>query len=360
MTTENKKGLSGFENLVDAKKQFKVDETFMAKDARIKALERKYEALLDEYTAVKNEYEIVMGMDLSNVNPVEVAVSPIKVRATGKNTTHQGYALAVASDWHVMETVRPEEVNGLNVYNKTIAEESVKAFWQGTYSWLQAHRGKLSIPKMGVAFLGDLITNMLHDDQAETNDGTPQEEILFAMDLIIGGIDFLLAEGNLDQLDIFCCDGNHGRDTKFTRKANRVKHSHEWLLYMFLKKWYDDRDPRVQFHIAGGYHLYVDLFGKRIRMHHGDEVSYQGGVGGLTIPMNKAIGQWDKAMRADLDIFGHFHQFLNPTKFISNGSVLGYNPYALAIKAAFEPPMQTLAIFDEKRWLTSVNRIYVR
>jgi hypothetical protein len=348
-----KKGLEGFSNHVDATKQHKVDEKINDLVSQNQKLERKYNVLLDEHVALQEENDLLTSVDLQDVTPIEV-------KPTMKGKIREGYVLAVASDWHVLETVKPEEVNGLNVYNRKIAEQSVEAFWQGVHSWLEVHRSKLAVPKMGVALLGDFITNMIHDDQVETNEGTPQEEILFALDLMIGGIDFLLKEGDLEQLDLYCCDGNHGRDTKYTRKANRVKHSHEWLLYNFLKKWYADRDERVKFNIAAGYHLYIDMYGRRIRTHHGDEVRYQGGVGGLTIPMNKAIAQWDKAMRADLDIFGHFHHFLNPTKFISNGSLLGYNPYALSIKAAYEAPMQVMAMFDSKHWLTSVDRIFVR
>ena len=84
---------------------------------------------------------------------------------------------------------------------------------------------------------------------------------------------------------------------------------------------------------------------------------YGGGVGGLTIPVNKAIAQWDKLHQVDLDVFGHFHQFMDGGKFISNGSLIGYNAYAMSIKAGFEPPKQAMFLIDKKRFKTFVAPI---
>jgi hypothetical protein len=69
-------------------------------------------------------------------------------------------------------------------------------------------------------------------------------------------------------------------------------------------------------------------------------VNYGGGVGGLTIPLNKAIAQWDRAMKADLTLVHHFHQRFDGGHFLVNGSLIGYNTYAQAIKAAFEEAQQ--------------------
>jgi hypothetical protein len=64
------------------------------------------------------------------------------------------------------------------------------------------------------------------------------------------------------------------------------------------------------------------------------------GWAGITIPLNKAIAQWDKAVRADLTLFGHFHQLINGGNFLGNGSLIGYNTFAQAIKASYEEARQ--------------------
>jgi hypothetical protein len=110
----------------------------------------------------------------------------------------------------------------------------------------------------------------------------------------------------------------------------------------------------VEWIIAEGAHVYVDILGTMTRFSHGDSIGYQGGIGGITIPVNKAIAQWSKARHADLDCFGHHHTTLAGKQFLSNGSVIGYGPYSLEIKAAYEPAQQTFALIDAKRGRTAV------
>ena len=80
---------------------------------------------------------------------------------------------------------------------------------------------------------------------------------------------------------------------------------------------------------------------------------------GIFIPAYKAISQWNKARYADLDVFGHFHQSKDGGNFICNGAGIGYNSFALSIKADFEHPSQTFFLVDHKRKVkTAVSRIF--
>ena len=99
-----------------------------------------------------------------------------------------------------------------------------------------------------------------------------------------------------------------------------------------------------------GYHSYVRFFegAYEIRFHHGHQVNYQGGVGGITIPVNKAIAQWNKARNVNLDVFGHFHQKFDGGNFVTNGSMIGYNAYAVSIKASYEKPEQQLFLVNRE------------
>lgn len=92
---------------------------------------------------------------------------------------------------------------------------------------------------------------------------------------------------------------------------------------------------------------------------HGHAIRYGGGVGGIYIPINKAIAQWDKSERADLTVFGHFHQQRDGGNFICNGSLIGYSSFAQSIKADFEKPKQCLFLIDSKRGKTCTWPILV-
>lgn len=288
----------------------------------------------------------------------ESSVQPMEIRPLRKNAKAEGAVLANLSDTHAFETVRPEQVSGLNRHTPAIGRARQEEFFRGVLKWTKIHRSELELPTLVLAWLGDLITNQLHDDQVECNAGTPQEEILFEMEVLQGGLDFLLKEGGFEKIVVVAVDGNHGRDTEKMRHANRVQHSHEWLMYHVLRKLYA-HEKRLEWRIAEGLHTYVEVFGKTVRYHHGDKIKYKGGVGGITIPVNKAIEQWNKGRAAYLDIFGHWHQALLGQNFISNGSTIGYSTFSLDNKLPFELPMQTLAVIDKKRWLTSFHKIFV-
>ena len=114
-------------------------------------------------------------------------------------------------------------------------------------------------------------------------------------------------------------------------------------------------NKRVTFLIADGYLSYVKVYDFMIRFHHGHAMKYGGGIGGLFIPTFKAISQWQKMKHADLDCFGHFHQFKDGGNFICNGSIIGYNSFALQIKADYETPRQTFFLIDSKRGCKTVT-----
>jgi hypothetical protein len=128
---------------------------------------------------------------------------------------------------------------------------------------------------------------------------------------------------------------------------------------MTLAKSYA-KNHRVQFVVSKGYHNICHIMGRRVRFHHGDGLRYQGGVGGITIPVNKSIAQWNKATPVDFDIFGHWHTFLaNYPTWISCGSLMGYSEFSVEIKADFQHPTQTFIVIDRRYGLTQATPIFL-
>ena len=142
--------------------------------------------------------------------------------------------------------------------------------------------------------------------------------------------------------------GNHGRSTERPRAATGHDHSFEQNLYLMMAA--AETRKNVRWEVAEGYLGYLDLDGFTLRYHHGESIRYQGGVGGITIPANKAIAAWNRSRRADLDVFGHWHQWgWLRGRYVSNGSLIGINAYAISIKAEAEAPCQSLVIVDHGR-----------
>lgn len=148
-----------------------------------------------------------------------------------------------------------------------------------------------------------------------------------------------------------------GNTTQKMRIATAYKNSFEWLMYHTLADLY--QGTNAEFQISNSYHNFFEVYGRTIRFHHGDAIRYGGGVGGITIPVHKAISQWNKSRTAYLDVFGHWHQELDGGSFIANGSLIGYGPYALSIKASPEPPQQACFLIEKTRGKTIVAPVFV-
>lgn len=264
---------------------------------------------------------------------------------------------ALASDWHVGERVRPENVGHRNEYSPEIASERAAQYFDSTLTMLNASRGAWSIDQMVFWLGGDLMTGYIHEEYLSENFLSPTEEALLAHEVLVRGIDRLLAESDCETIYIPTSNGNHGRTGKKISISAYARNSYEWMLYQFLARHYA-HEPRIRFQIANGYHNILDVYGFRVNFHHGDAIGYGGGVGGLSIPTNRRIGrqasglppEWEGTVKAapHLNVFGHFHQRLNTGSFIVNGSLIGWNDFAERIGCPFEVPAQTCFVIDER------------
>lgn len=265
----------------------------------------------------------------------------------------EAIAFAVASDWHVEETINPKTVNGLNEYNLKIANARIQKFTTSLLRLVDIQRHGAKINTLVLFLGGDLMTGYIHEELQESNGLSPVQTVDWLSDRISSMIRHL--SPHFGRIIIPCCYGNHGRTTRKPRASTAAANSYEWLLYRMLSK----RVKGPEWHIADGYHLYLDLFGHVVRCHHGDGLRYQGGVGGLTIPVEKAIAAWNKARVASIDVFGHWHTQQQNPKWVSNGSLIGFNAWAIQIKAPFEPPQQTYFQLHRKHGRTITAPIFV-
>lgn len=299
-------------------------------------LHSRYEALLREQTAHEALHK--HRAELISIKPEH-----------GKNDS-EATAVALASDWHVEEVIRSSTVNGKNWYTPTIARQRSVAFFERVARLVQKERQDVTITNLVLWLGGDFITGSIHEEMPENNAMPPIDAMLFASDVLESGIQFLLDTTDLT-LTIPCTCGNHSRITKMTYVGSERGNSLEWMMYHHLAKRFKD-EPRVKFIIEDAYLTYLKVYGFTVRFHHGHAMRYQGGVGGIHIPLNKALAQWDKTRTADLTVCGHWHQYTPARRYVVNGSLIGYSPFAVWIKAEYEPPMQAFFLIDKKRGVT--------
>jgi len=285
---------------------------------------------------------------------------PIKIKPSRGNSKSETTPLLILSDWHVEERVEPTTVNNLNEYNLDIADSRISKLFNRAVKLISIWRKDTKIDNLVIGILGDMINGYIHEDFAESNFMSPTEASLWVTERIIGGIDFLLNNGGFKKIHVICLFGNHGRTTAQARVKLGYKHSYEWLLYQHIKQHYKDT-KEVNIQVENGYHGYIDVYGRTIRMHHGDGIRYRGGTGGIFIPANKAVTAWNRSIPAFLDIFGHYHQHYDGDIWITNGSLIGHNLFAIKqIKALYREPSQTLIFIEKTLGKTGVHQIYVK
>ena len=291
----------------------------------------------------------------------DIRAVPMDVPYKKNPTRHEAVPFLLASDWHIDETVNAEAMNGLNEYTLSIAQERVKAFFKCAADIIGIYKHNSDVRSLVIAALGDFASCWLHDELVETNGLTPPQAVLQMLDMWTGGIDFLLSQSVVEDILFVGTVGNHGRITKKPQAKNRAIKNYEWILYSLLARYYAAKDERrIKFQLPCGYFNWVSVFDRHIRCHHGDSIKYQGGIGGVHIPLRKAIGQWNKARRADLDLLGHWHQCERSKDYVINGSLIGYNEYAEIIKADPGKAQQCIFLLHQKYGPTGFYPIVVQ
>jgi len=304
----------------------------------------KYKEALKQVEALEREIEA--SLQIKN------GISPFVIEHKLSLNDSEATAVVLASDWHLEEQVKPETVNGLNKYTLAIAEKRVMEFFQNTLKLVETQQHSVRIETLVIALLGDIISGNIHEELLENCQVTPIEAIIIAENLVISGINYILNNSKLN-LVILCHVGNHTRITRKVHISTEKGNSLETFMYHHLANYFKGNE-RITFQIADGYLSYLKVYDFTICFQHGHAIKYGGGVGGITIPANKAVAQWQKLKHADLYCFGHFHQFIDGGNFICNGSLIGYNAFAIFIKGGFEKPKQTFFLIDKKRGCKTV------
>lgn len=273
------------------------------------------------------------------------------ITATATDQASVSVPILLCSDWHCGAAVRPESVNGLNTYDVEIFHERAENLFRNALKVVRMVRSSATITEMVVFLGGDMIDNWLHPEQIQMQELSPTQQIIECERAIIAGLNYLLEHGDLERIIVPCSHGNHGRTTQKMQADNSHATSLEWLMYQSLQRHFKN-DPRIEWQIATGYTTYLDVLGQTLRFHHGDAVRYQGGIGGLTIPLTKWMHRTDQGIKADHTFCGHFHQLTMGPGFSVNGSLIGATAYGLKLGFAPERPQQLMRFIDSQRGFT--------
>jgi hypothetical protein len=326
-----------------------IDRERLTLKAHIRDLKRSYASSINQIGQLKDE--IAQLSNLPDVTP-----KPITVQKNG--TAREATLVALASDWHAEESVTLEQTNGLNEFNLKVFERRSSFYFQRLAEILKKESQSIAIPRLVLWVGGDMISGNIHEELAETNLLQPMNAMALVQDTLAGGFSFLRSEFPDVALTVIASVGNHSRITKQSRIQNEQGYSLEWYMGHSLARAFQD-DPGIAFVREPAYHTYIQMYDTTLRFHHGHRMKYGGGIGGITIPINKRIAAWNKGRAADYDCFGHFHQLFYGPKFVANGSMIGFNSYAITIGAEYERPAQATFLIDSEYGMTGREPIFL-
>ena len=276
------------------------------------------------------------------------AKPPKWITKSSPATGTPGVPTLFLSDFHYGEVVKPDAVNNLNNFDKKISQLRLKSTVETAIDLCHNHMVNPKYPGIVLALGGDMMSGSIHDELIESNDGTSIDHVLELFDQLIWTITTLANKFN--KVFVPTCYGNHSRMYQQWRNKEAAHLSFDWMLYNMLEKHFTaNKDDRVQFLIPTGFDAYYKIYDTSYLLTHGDRLGVRGGTGivGMLGPIARGVQKvrseyTNFGKSIDYVIMGHYHQYISIKGAIVNGSLKGYDEYAMSNRFAFEIPKQAL------------------
>jgi len=346
-----------------------------ADDQKIIDLETKLAAARHERDRYKEQLGRVEAerQDLQRlldlVSTIEdIAPAPPKWTVEKPQGDRHAIATFLITDTHFDEVVEPNEIMGLNAYNRQIAEQRLeRAFTRGVHL-ARDYLGNYTYDGAVVMFGGDIVSGDIHDELIRTNEAPTTETVEYFIDPMLAGLKLLHEEfGNLHCVGVV---GNHDRLQKRKPAKLRAKDSWTWLFYKILAREFR-RNSNVTFDVPESAEVNVPIYDTRFQLHHGDDFVGGSGISGALAPLmlgdhrkrrrqfNAARATGNRDLEFDYQIMGHWHQRIILPGVIVGGCMKGYDEYSRSKNYDYSPPSQELMIVTPERGVTFNVPIWV-
>jgi len=268
--------------------------------------------------------------------------------------------VVMLSDTHFDEVVNPDEVDGLNAYNRAIAELRLERWTQNVIKLSRHYLSGMKYDGCVILLGGDIFSGDIHEELSETNEDTMMSSCWYWSGRIAAAIDVLAQE--FKNVHVASVVGNHGRTTRKPRAKLRAKTNFDWLLTKVVERHFQDNE-KITFSIPDGADCYLTIYSHGHLLTHGDQVSGGGGIGGIYPPImrlraRKAQRHHSTGTNFETLWLGHWHQYLPSPSLVVNGSLKGWDEYAAISNFQFEVPQQALAIVTPEHNITIQSPVF--
>jgi len=262
--------------------------------------------------------------------------------------------VVMLSDTHFDEVVNPDEMEGLNAYNREIAVLRLQKWCENVIKLSRHYLSGVTYDGVVVLLGGDIFTGEIHEELTQTNDAPILDSLLFWSEQVAGAIDLFAKE--FKKVHVVSVVGNHGRMTRKPRMKLRVKTNFDWLIAKMIERHFA-KDKRVTFNVPESADAFLKIYEHGHLLTHGDQVSGGGGIGGIYPPiMRMRAKKHARYMETGKSFqtlwLGHWHQYISTPSMVVNGSLKGPDEYSMIMGFSFEQPQQALAVITPEKNIT--------
>lgn len=300
---------------------------------------------------------------LSMLEAVESAVlSPPKwlTPPKRKGEAHKATPAMVVGDIHWGEVVKPEEIGGLNCYNRKIAGMRLRNAFSGAVKLCRDYVSGLEYEGFVCMLPGDMVSGDIHEELKETNEVTTPESVFEVAEHLVAGIRVLA--DHFGTVYVPCTVGNHGRLTKKPRSKGQAVESFDWMVYRLIAHELRD-DKRVTVQIATGPDIHFPIYSTKFCLTHGDQFKGGSGIAGELSPL--LLGMHRKKVRDagtgspwDVLVMAHWHRRTPLHELIVSGAVVGYNEFANRCNFRYQDPSCELWLNTPERGIMGHLPVY--
>lgn len=337
-------------------------EDFAAARDQQRALEISLKAQLRVTVAERNKLRQQLDI-IERLEGYKPATNPRWLIPKAPAKGHRATLCLLLTDTHFDEEIDIDQIDGMNAYNRPIAEMRLEKFFTGAVKLAKHYLSGVTYDGVVLMLGGDIFSGNIHEELQRTNADTLFGSLLYWLDPMRAGITLLARE--FEKVHVVGVPGNHGRMTRKPIAKQRAADNLDWLLYRLLSRELSN-DSRITWNIPAAADAHVQVHGVRYLLTHGDQFRGGSGISGALAPLllgahRKTRRQASAGKPYDYMCLGHFHQqmFLPGKGLLAGGSLKGMDEYAFVSNFEPEPPQQALWITTPERGITFSAPVFV-
>ena len=301
----------------------KQEETIAHLRARVQQAESQLKSYQESAGSMEELYQSIT----TSVQAVE-PYPRVKYERT-KDPSRPVSLVADLSDLHIGEVVNPAEVEGLNEFNWTIAQDRIFQYAKNLVKWSAVQRRAYPIDELVVLAKGDYISGSIHKELEATNEFPAPVQAVNAGHLIGEFVSRLTPHFDRVRFIGVGAD-NHGRLQPKPQAKQKAQNNYSYVVHAVTKAYLKEH-KNIEFIESEGMKYLADIQGWKFLIEHGDGL--KGWAGLPFYGMQRGMGKEAlRRMGNDLGFhywsMGHWHTpSIVEGRILINGSLSGTSEF---------------------------------